>query len=334
MNVAIVHNSITEDEGPDAKDVLAQVAVVRDALVQSGHSVEVLPCSLNLEQIVARLRETRTEMVFNLVESLDGHGRLIHLFPALLEALRLPYTGSSAAAIATTSNKTEAKEVLRHAGLPTPAWIGPMVGRGGKTGGTPVDGVWIVKSQWEHASLGMDAESVLQPESAAALFSILEQRAGSLGGSCFGEQFIDGREFNIALLAAKNEVEVLPAAEILFDDFSTHMPRIVDYSAKWDETSFAYGHTPRRYDFSEDERPLLEKLVQLSKQCWHLFNLKGYARVDFRVDRDGQPWILEVNTNPCLSPDAGFAAALDQAGLSFTEAVGRILEDSLLPPHA
>ncbi|MBU1233993.1 MAG: D-alanine--D-alanine ligase, partial [Proteobacteria bacterium] len=129
------------------------------------------------------------------------------------------------------------------------------------------------------------------------------------------------------LLANNNEPEVLPVAEILFDDFSSRMPRIVDYSAKWDETSFAYRHTPRCFDFKEEDSLLLEKLVEISKQCWHLFKLNGYARVDFRVDHDGRPWILEVNSNPCLSPDAGFAAALERAGLSFTEAVRRILED-------
>lgn len=327
MNVSIVHNSITQDDGPDATDVMVQVAAVCDALVQLGYSVDVLACSLNLEQISARLRETKTELVFNLVESLDGHGRLIHLFPALLEALRLPYTGSSAAAIATTSNKTEAKEVLRHAGLPTPDWAGPIPADEEKIWGIVNDSFWIVKSLWEHASLGMDADSVVRPGSAEELFSILRQRVAGLGGACFAEQFIEGREFNIALLAGDSGPEVLPPAEILFEDFGSRMPRIVDYSAKWDETSFAYRHTPRCFDFKEEDSPLLEKLVKISKQCWHLFNLKGYARVDFRIDHAGRPWILEVNANPCLSPDAGFAAALERAGLSFTEAVRRIVED-------
>lgn len=328
MNISIVHNSLRQDDGPDATDVMVQVAAVCDVLVQLGHSVEVLACSLNLEQITARLRETKTELVVNLVESLDGHGRLIHLFPALLDGLRLPYTGSSAAAIAATSNKTEAKELLRRAGLPTPDWAGPIPAGEEKMWGAVADRLWIVKSLWEHASLGMDADSVVRPGSAEELFTILRQRAAGLGGACFAEQFIDGREFNVALLAGNNGPEVLPPAEILFEDFGSRMPRIVDYSAKWDETSFAYRHTPRSFDCKKEDSPLLEKLVEISKQCWHLFHLNGYARVDFRVDHDGNPWILEVNANPCLSPDAGFAAALERAGLSFIEAVRRIVEDS------
>ncbi len=57
--------------------------------------------------------------------------------------------------------------------------------------------------------------------------------------------------------------------------------------------------------------------------------LRAWARVDFRVDQNGQPWILEVNANPCLSPDAGFRAALQQAGIAFDEAIACILEDTL-----
>src|SRR5690606_34390114 len=95
----------------------------------------------------------------------------------------------------------------------------------------------------------------------------------------------------------------------------------------WDEESFEFGNTPRRFDFPSGDQSLLRRLARLARQCWRLFGLRGYARVDFRVDRSGEPWILEINANPCLSPDAGFAAALAQAGIPFDSAVDRILSD-------
>ena len=100
------------------------------------------------------------------------------------------------------------------------------------------------------------------------------------------------------------------------------------HRAKWDEQSFEYHHTPPRFDFPPADQPLLERLTGLARQCWDLFGLRGYVRVDFRVDAAGRPWILEINANPCLSPDAGFAAALAQAGISFAEAVRCILADA------
>ena len=118
-----------------------------------------------------------------------------------------------------------------------------------------------------------------------------------------------------------------PPAEIDFSAFPPGKPRIVGYAAKWRDDCFEFQHTPRRFDFDPSDGPLLERLRGLARECWRLFGLRGWARVDFRVDAAGQPWILEVNANPCLSPDAGFAAALARASISFDEAIRRILED-------
>ena len=120
---------------------------------------------------------------------------------------------------------------------------------------------------------------------------------------------------------------MLPPAEIVFDGYPPGKPRIVGYRAKWDAESFEYRHTVRSFEFERRDAPLVDSLRSLALRCWELFGLRGYARVDFRVDAAGRPWILEVNANPCLSPDAGFAAAAARAGLSFERVVERIVGD-------
>jgi D-alanine-D-alanine ligase len=122
---------------------------------------------------------------------------------------------------------------------------------------------------------------------------------------------------------------VLPPAEIDFSAFAPGKPRIVGYRAKWAEDSDEYRQTPRRFDFPASDRTLLDRLSDLARACWNEFDLRGYARVDFRVDREGRPWILEINANPCLSPDAGFAAALQQAGIEYSAAIARIVGDAV-----
>ncbi|HBB18312.1 MAG TPA: D-alanine--D-alanine ligase, partial [Syntrophus sp. (in: bacteria)] len=97
--------------------------------------------------------------------------------------------------------------------------------------------------------------------------------------------------------------------------------------SKWEEGSFEFNHTPRSFTFPETDAPLLLRLKELALRCWNLFDLRGYARVDFRVDKEGRPWILEVNANPCLSPDAGFLAATLHANLTFEEVLERIIGD-------
>ena len=120
----------------------------------------------------------------------------------------------------------------------------------------------------------------------------------------------------------------MPPAEIRFDAFEAGKRRIVDYRAKWDEASFEYHHTPRSFEHPPADAPLIDQLMQLSLDSWRAFDLKGYARVDFRVDTDGRPWVLEVNANPCLSPDAGFAAAAVQSGLTYEALIEQIISTS------
>jgi D-alanine-D-alanine ligase len=237
-----------------------------------------------------------------------------------------------------TSHKVLAKQRLAAAHLPTPPWIGPwpddvpnLPPVGPDPAGMP-DGKWIVKSVWEHASIGLDETTPLLCDHADRAATLLRERAPRLGGACFAERFIDGREFNLALLAAPGGPQVLPPAEILFEGYADQALKIVGYRAKWDSDSYEFHHTPRRFDFPLEDAALLARLRDLALQCWRLFGLNGYARVDFRIDPAGRPWILEINANPCLSPDAGFAAALEAAGISYAGAVERILIDARQRP--
>jgi D-alanine-D-alanine ligase len=157
----------------------------------------------------------------------------------------------------------------------------------------------------------------------------MDNRKEKLGGYCYAEAYIDGREFNIALISDKSGVKVLPIAEMLFKDYAPGKLRIVDYKAKWNADSFEYNNTIRKFDFPDDDSPLISSLREISLQCWNIFSLRGYARVDFRVDNNGKPWVLEINTNPCLSPDAGFAAALTQAKIKYHEAIGLIIDNAI-----
>ncbi|HEU4618002.1 MAG TPA: D-alanine--D-alanine ligase, partial [Gammaproteobacteria bacterium] len=133
-------------------------------------------------------------------------------------------------------------------------------------------------------------------------------------------------ELNVALIARAGQAVALPPAEIRFDAFPPGKARIVGYAAKWNTASFEYTNTPRSF---EVEPELARAVEAAARACWRAFELEGYARVDFRIDEGGRPWVLEVNANPCLSPDAGFAAALERAGVDYTEAVKWLVDDAL-----
>jgi len=325
MKAVVLHSDVPEDAGMDEKDALVQAAVVSSALSEMGYEPITMPFSLNVLHIIDMLRDLRPVFVFNLVETMAGQGSLIHVAPSILDFLRIPYTGAGTEATFLTSNKVLAKQILNAAGIATPPLFMPHKDYGGHF----VEGTYIIKAVWEHASTWLHDDSITHAKVPNHLREAMASRQKRLGMACFAEAFIEGREFNLSLLAGDGGPHVLAPAEIRFDDFPPGKVRVVDYLSKWVEDSFEYHHTPRSFDFPEEDAPLLLRLKDLALQCWLVFGLRGYARVDFRIDSAGNPWVLEVNTNPCLSPDGGFYAAVERSGLTFIQAIERIIKDAL-----
>ena len=176
----------------------------------------------------------------------------------------------------------------------------------------------------------MTDDCVFEASDERQLREKLREQSDLVDCPCFAEQFIEGREFNLAVLGTPDGPIVLPPAEIDFTSFPLGKPRIVGYNAKWVSDSLEYRSTPRRFPCApgSEDFELGQQLAALTRRCWDVFVLRGYARVDFRVDHDGNPWILEINANPCLSPDAGFVAALQEAEIPLDQAIQSILDDT------
>jgi D-alanine-D-alanine ligase len=323
--IVILHSDILPDASQDELDCLIQAQAIADALCSLNYDPVLLPFELNLNNTITMLLSLKPRAVFNIVETLDSKGSLIHFAPALLDSLQIPYTGCPTQAMFQTSNKPLAKKIMHDAGIATPDWVE----QSGFCSQQENAGTYIIKSSWEHASIGLDENSLIKHKNKADILQEMKVREQKLGGSCYAEAYIDGREFNVALITDKAGVNVLPIAEMLFKDYAPDKLKIVDYKAKWDADSFEYNNTIRNFDFQEEDSLLISSLKEISLQCWNIFSLNGYARVDFRVDKQGKPWVLEINTNPCLSPDAGFAAALEQAKIKYNEAIGLIIDNAL-----
>lgn len=337
MNILILHDHVPADAPPDAQDGLAQVAAVDAALRANGHQVSRLACTLDLASLEVTLTREPPDLVFNLVETLASRGRLCPLVPLLLESLAIPFTGNASAPTFITANKLTAKRLMRSSNLPTADWIELDPSRravatyavGG--GAFPKSATWIVKSVWEHASIGLDEDSVVSVATRDELEAHITRRLPALGGEGFAEKFIDGREFNLSVIEAAGTLgvpEILPPAEMVFEGYGENKPKVIGYRAKWDESSEEYRRTVRTFDFGREDAALLERLRGVARRAWEVFGLSGYARVDIRIDQRNEPWILEVNTNPCIAPDAGFAAALERGGISYSEGIGRIVSSA------
>ncbi|MGQ0676453.1 MAG: D-alanine--D-alanine ligase family protein [Rhodospirillales bacterium] len=323
--VAILHGAVPPEAPPDDQDTLAQVELAAGALRRLGYAPEPVPVTLDLGAMVRRLEAIDPLIVFNLVESIGGVGRHLYLPAGVMDAIGMPYTGCGTLALFLTTNKVLAKRRMAEAGIDTAPWFemdGPDGGIGGRM---------IVKPVWEDASVGIDSGSVVA-DAAAARRRMAEMHARS-GGECFAEAFLDGREFNVAMLElpgrAPDDPLVLPAAELCFIAFPPDLPRIADYAEYWDATSHGYRYTPVRLGIPPADAALVERMKATAAQCWRLFGLRGYARVDFRCDDEGRPFVLEINPNPALSHDTGLSRMLERAGMSFDRAIAAIVESRL-----
>jgi D-alanine-D-alanine ligase len=318
-----LHEALRAGARPDEVDVLVQVREISEAIEQLHWKAGTLEVDLDLKLALERLKDRKPACVFNLVESLEGRGELIGLVPAVLESACIPFTGSGSEAISMSSQKILAKRWMRQNGIPTPEWHSAAEVADGRDDGNRT---WIVKSLWEHASLGIDDASVVRGRGAA------EQRIrhciDAYGGRWFAEEYVDGREFNISIVEQKGQPLVLPIAEMTFVDFPPDKPKIVGYQAKWDEAAPEYAATQRRFVISETDR---DALTEVAKKCWTLFGLRGYARVDVRMDQQGTPFVLEVNANPCLAKDAGFIAAAIEAGFRYRQVIEMVLHAAIRP---
>jgi len=311
--IPVVHAATCER--PDEIDTLLSAEAVAGALSELGFATEIVAVDLDLNNFLA-LKRRDPLLVFNLVDAVRGDGRLAPVIPSLLDAVGLPYTGAHSDAWLETLSKVATKLKLEREGLPTPGFC--IEGAG-----LDPDAKVIVKAVWEHGSLGLDESSVVK---GADVARVIADRNARFGTEHFAESFVEGREFNLSLLEERGRARVLPIAEILFEEWREGAPHIVGYDAKWTSGSDAYTGTPRRFGLEQTEPALAAELEKLAKSCWDLFGLAGYARVDFRVDGEGKPWILEVNVNPCLNPDAGFAAAAAAAGLSYRDLISSIID--------
>lgn len=318
--VAVAFNKVSADAGPDELDIYDQVALAERCLKELGYPTTRLEMDLNVQDFVNKLNEIKPAFVFNLVESINNHGELLYFATAIYDLLKIPYTGVHTNGMFLSTNKTLAKKWMRKNGIPTPASFEVT-----EIEKLNPDSTYLVKPKLEDGSLGFDDELVFKGCDVMSFPRI----KGLSPRHFFIEEFVDGREFNVSVVGGKDGPQVLPVPEMIFKDFPEGKPKIMGFRAKWIEDSFEYKNTTRAFIDESKEKVLVEKLRAICKQCWDVFEMKGFCRVDFRCDKNENPYVLEINANPCITPGSGFYSACEHTGISFTEATRRFIEDAL-----
>lgn len=323
MRIAVLYNfdfaHLPEGVERRSQDAILGVrAAVEAALCARGAQVRSVPVASAPTDFVPELLAERPELVVNLCESFAGEARGEMLVPGLLDLTGLAYTGSGPLALTLALHKDKAKALLRGCGVTTPD--SALIERLPDLEQVSVALPAIVKPAREDASIGIDRHSVVRDRS--ELRRVCERVLREHRQPALVEQYIEGRELNVALLG--NPPRPLPISEIDFTHLDPSLPRIVTYAAKWDESSPEYLATPPVWCSLPEE--IEQRVYQAAVAAFTALDCRDYGRVDIRLSPEGVPFVIEVNPNCDLSPGAGFARAAEASGLGYEDLVWRLVE--------
>jgi D-alanine-D-alanine ligase len=317
MKVAILFDGASALGASPDVIILDTVEAVEGALAGAGHEAVRIPVNPDARWI-ERLRRARVDLAFNLCEGIDGVAAAEPAVVGVLELLKLPYTGSASWTTAVCLRKHVVNDLLRGAGLPVPEFA---IVRRGQPLRVDIPFPAICKPAAEDASIGVEQRSVVRSARAlAARLRAMHERWEEV----IVQRFVDGREVNVGIVGDT----VLPIAEIDFGAMPGSLWRIVSYRSKWetgsDEDLGAAPHCP-----ADLPAPLAAELRRVAREAWRVVGGAGYGRCDFRIDAEGRPWLLEVNANPDIAPDAGLARMARQAGMDYPALVLLLCELAL-----
>ena len=297
--------------------VLEGVAPVRQALSELGCEVTVVPLLPPYERARETLRSIDADLVFNLFEGFDGRPKTEATVAKMMSELGITYTGCSSTALALALDKAKAKDLMQSHGISTPKYqlVTPET-----VSQFQLRFPCIVKPCGEDASHGLSADSVVQDQ--AALEQQVAKVSRAFGGKALVEEFVGGREFN-ATVMGNDEIMVLPVSEIVFS-LPPGMPQILTYSAKWEEGTVYYDGTKVvcPAEVGDEDRA---RLAQMAVAVYRLLIQQGYARVDMRLDLEGNIHVLEANPNPDITPGSGAARQATAAGMTYAQFIEKIV---------
>jgi len=264
---------------------------------------------------IAREFDVDRTLVFNLCEHLQGDSHRDGEVAQRMTDLGIQFTGASVTALANCLDKSRAKAMLQAAGVPTARY--QVFTRPDAPIRVPFPA--FVKPLAEDASIGIDRDAVAHDE--AALRRRVAYVLDTYREPALVEEFIDGREFNVGMWG-NGKLYTLPLAELDYCDWDDPYQRFLHFEAKWNPEAVEYQTMYARCPADVDEA-LADRLRKVARRAYKVMGCRDYARVDMRL-KDGKPLVLEVNPNPCLSPDAGFSNAARVAGYEYPDVVSRI----------
>jgi D-alanine-D-alanine ligase len=321
--LALVHEHLVPPDDTTGIDVLeAEWKMeydVIETLRESGHEVRVLGTHDNLSAIRSTVEEFKPQIVFNLMEAFADVTTFDQNVVSYLELLHLRYTGCNPRGLILARDKALSKKLLAYHRIPVPDFTVVRPGRKPQLS-KKLRYPLIVKSLFFEASAGISQASVV--ENAEQLARRVHFIHENLGTAAIVEQFIDGRELYVGVIG-NERLETLPVWEMSFEKMPENRWRIATERVKW-STQYQKRHGIMT-DKAKLDEALADRIHKIARRAYRALDLNGYARIDFRLDQEGRPYVLEANPNPNLAYGEDFAESAEVYGLSYERLLDRIL---------
>lgn len=299
------------------REFMNQITSIKKSLLKKYISVETLAVNSDIKGAMKKILNYSPDLIFNFVESVEGNSNFESYIAGLFDLLEIPYTGNGPISLGNCLIKSRTKQILQSHGVRTPkhmiAHLNDYPVKNNFLLKFPV----ILKLAREDASIGISEFSVVN--NFDSLKERLEYLFTSFKQEVIIEEYIDGRELNVAILGD----QILPISEIRFDGLPEEFPKIVTYEAKWSPESVYYKNTVPRCPAPLDD-PLKQKIEKMALEAFEALECRDYARVDIRLNQRNVPFVIEVNPNPDISPDTGFVRSAAAAGIGYDELLFKI----------
>src|SRR3990172_359651 len=317
FKVVILYSILSTNWTPD-DTMVSEEAVRRMQHSLGAVGVEAAPATIYKRDVAGALKwfDPCEYVVFNWCEGLDDDPNDYGAVTRVLDELGFAYTGADARALLLSQNKEETKAFLLRDKIPTP--VSRLYDHAVHNGWRRYPA--LVKPAHEHCSFGITREAV--GDSPQQLKARVQYVLDTWRWPALVEDFIDGNEFNVSVWG-NGELSVLPLSVIDYSIFQDYHDRLCSFDAKWNPDSEAYRLTGVRCP-AEIDPALKRRIERAAVKTYKAIGLRDYGRIDMRV-RNGVPYLLDVNANPDITMEGGFARSGRAAGYDYGQLIARIL---------
>lgn len=324
MRVALILNTRKDESEFEVEyDPPHTIELIKHGIETAGHEYVFIEAD---ENVLNNLKKIRPDLVFNRSEGLRGESRESHI-PAILEMLEIPYVGANVLTTAVCLNKGWTKKIISYHGVLTPQFN--IVSSLEEADKIKFEYPVILKPNEEGSSVGINEDNVVH--NLTQLKAKLKDMLSEYIQSILIEQFIAGREFSVGTLGKPDGfLEVLPIVEVDFSNMPPEVGNVLGQRAKTILDDLSHYVCPAKIDTK-----LKQRIESIALDICKYLEVPDFARIDFRMDKKGRIFFLEINPLPGMDfdpeeQDISFFPLMAMKGdYTYDELIQRLLESAM-----